>query len=263
METGYKHRRDKLKVTSHPPAGTPNNPAAPICQKHNEPMVLRFYTRPGGPPGNGWSCPKCAVGPFHPHKPEAPLTREILEDKLDRFDKAMEEFPDKAKPEAEKGEQLPERAFDIDFEEHPQWFREQPKLIFTLAQNMIARMKKASQPLDTAQPVKQLDILRGLIEQRLREREPHAYAWSEPCKIVSDIIGGFIPLPEPSDTAQLRERIVQALRQHDLVMWPSQWKCRCGMWAISGSTDETVRGKLWAEHAADAIIAVVRGKGSQ
>jgi hypothetical protein len=33
----------------------------PICQKHGTPMTLTFYERPGGPPGNGWSCQQCAA----------------------------------------------------------------------------------------------------------------------------------------------------------------------------------------------------------
>lgn len=32
----------------------------PLCSKHLTQMVLSFYDRPGGPQGNGWSCPKCA-----------------------------------------------------------------------------------------------------------------------------------------------------------------------------------------------------------
>lgn len=36
-----------------------NEPKVPICPTHSVPMVLSFYDRPGSPPGNGWSCPKC------------------------------------------------------------------------------------------------------------------------------------------------------------------------------------------------------------
>jgi hypothetical protein len=32
----------------------------PSCLKHSEQkMILNFYDRPGGPPGNGWVCPSC------------------------------------------------------------------------------------------------------------------------------------------------------------------------------------------------------------
>lgn len=31
----------------------------PRCSKHNEAMTLYIYDRPGGPPGNGWSCRTC------------------------------------------------------------------------------------------------------------------------------------------------------------------------------------------------------------
>ena len=31
----------------------------PVCQKHHTRMLLTVYPRPGGPDGNGWSCPEC------------------------------------------------------------------------------------------------------------------------------------------------------------------------------------------------------------
>jgi hypothetical protein len=34
----------------------------PTCLKHSEQMVLGFYERPGGPPGNNWVCRSCAKG---------------------------------------------------------------------------------------------------------------------------------------------------------------------------------------------------------
>src|SRR5580658_5884010 len=39
-------------------------PGAPWCSEHGEAMVLGFFDRPGGPPGNGWVCPSCAKGRF-------------------------------------------------------------------------------------------------------------------------------------------------------------------------------------------------------
>ena len=44
----------------------------PFCPKHNENMVLSFYDRPGGPPGNGWTCRTCA---YERSAPELPPTR--------------------------------------------------------------------------------------------------------------------------------------------------------------------------------------------
>ena len=38
-----------------------NEPVIPTCLIHGVPMVLSFYLRPGGPPGNGWSCSLCAA----------------------------------------------------------------------------------------------------------------------------------------------------------------------------------------------------------
>jgi hypothetical protein len=38
-----------------------NAPFEPKCNRHNKPMVLCFYDRPGSPPGNGWSCDECAA----------------------------------------------------------------------------------------------------------------------------------------------------------------------------------------------------------
>jgi hypothetical protein len=35
------------------------NSIPPICEIHKETMVLRFYERPGGPPGNGYICQSC------------------------------------------------------------------------------------------------------------------------------------------------------------------------------------------------------------
>jgi hypothetical protein len=36
------------------------NYAPPRCPRHpEEQMVLHFYSRPGGPPGNGWGCMSC------------------------------------------------------------------------------------------------------------------------------------------------------------------------------------------------------------
>jgi hypothetical protein len=40
----------------------------PICQKHGTPMTLTFYERPGGPPGNGWSCRLCTAERSEPAK---------------------------------------------------------------------------------------------------------------------------------------------------------------------------------------------------
>ena len=41
------------------PCGTSSMP--PRCSKHNEPMVLNFYDRPGSPPGNNWMCQRCVA----------------------------------------------------------------------------------------------------------------------------------------------------------------------------------------------------------
>ncbi len=35
------------------------NYAPPRCDKHDEQMILYFYDRPGGPPGNNWYCRSC------------------------------------------------------------------------------------------------------------------------------------------------------------------------------------------------------------
>lgn len=38
-----------------------NEPFRPTCFIHCVPMVLVIYDRPGGPPGNGWSCQLCVA----------------------------------------------------------------------------------------------------------------------------------------------------------------------------------------------------------
>ena len=47
-----------------------------VCAKHGIQMVISFYDRPGGPPGNNWVCPKCVkeraereanIGAFYPN----------------------------------------------------------------------------------------------------------------------------------------------------------------------------------------------------
>lgn len=35
------------------------NFSPPRCEWHDEQMILHFYDRPGGPPGNGWVCRSC------------------------------------------------------------------------------------------------------------------------------------------------------------------------------------------------------------
>jgi hypothetical protein len=37
-----------------------NNSQPPVCNRHERQMVLCFWYRPGGPMGNGWSCPDCS-----------------------------------------------------------------------------------------------------------------------------------------------------------------------------------------------------------
>ena len=37
-----------------------SKPAVPMCEKCGQKMVLRFWDRPGGPPGNGFACPDCS-----------------------------------------------------------------------------------------------------------------------------------------------------------------------------------------------------------
>ena len=40
----------------------------PTCYDCGTLMVLHFWDRPGGPPGNGFRCPKC--GPTYPKTPQ-------------------------------------------------------------------------------------------------------------------------------------------------------------------------------------------------
>ena len=46
-----------------------NNSMAPYCEKHDLQMVLYFYDRPGGPPGNGWACRACVYERENPQPP--------------------------------------------------------------------------------------------------------------------------------------------------------------------------------------------------
>lgn len=48
-----------------------NNHQPPKCPVHLVPQELRFYGRPGGPPGNSWVCPRCADERLTAHEAEA------------------------------------------------------------------------------------------------------------------------------------------------------------------------------------------------
>jgi len=39
--------------------GVPVLQTSPVCEACGTGMELRMWDRPGGPPGNGWGCPKC------------------------------------------------------------------------------------------------------------------------------------------------------------------------------------------------------------
>jgi hypothetical protein len=72
-EAKKRHRRTKAEMGAAKveTTVTPNNgeyvtvlvtnSVPPTCEIHKEVMVLTFYGRPGGPPGNGYSCQSCCM----------------------------------------------------------------------------------------------------------------------------------------------------------------------------------------------------------